>query len=127
MVLAMSGFSFMLYSRLNILIHDKRLLRIILYCIIATSVVLQPAIVYGTVRSQTTPGSNIVHITAWFGVAFVVQDVILAALYIYYFQKYMKHDQNKWYVRSTLASLILAEVVVVLTDAPGLVFLFMEW
>jgi len=127
MVITMSGFSFILYSRLYLLISDKRVLRIILYCIITTSLLLQPPIIVTTSLSQTKSGAILLHITSWFDVVFSVQELILASLYIYYFFLFTKDSQKESHSRSTLALLILAEAVVLLTDVASLVFLFMKW
>jgi hypothetical protein len=127
MVITMSGFSFILYSRLHLLVHDKRVLRVILFSIIATSILLQPPIIVTNSLSQTKWADKLLEVTSWFDVVFVVQEFILASLYIYYFFQYTRDDQNKSYSRATLALLILTEVVVLLTNVSTLVFLFMKW
>jgi hypothetical protein len=71
-------------------------------------------------------------IVVYFEIAFVVEDMLLESLYLYYFWRYMQAVPNNLNeaagksMRITFYLLCLASIIVVLCDLAGLILLYMK-
>ncbi|KAI0595198.1 integral membrane protein [Biscogniauxia sp. FL1348] len=90
--------SWVLYSRLHLVIHDDRVLRWIKTVLMFTSITFTvPTIVVGIIAQATTTNPHLFSInTSWDRVqliVFFVQETTLSILYIYQTRKYL-HDRS---------------------------------
>jgi hypothetical protein len=118
-VAMVTGFSFVLYSRLHLLKPNKMLLRVVLCCIIIDGVLFHVPVVVttlmGNVPSKPIIG-RIYSISAFTEIVFSVQETVLASMYIYLFLQYTKDSRSEPETKRTLYLLIGAECAVLSTD-----------
>ena len=119
-----TGFSFVLYSRLHLVIRDPRILRVTLAVIVFDGVAFfLPLVVaqYGVSSNNPYPYISLaLPAERLYAVGYFLQEVALGCLYIWTARETVLHS----YVarkRKATAVLILAQVVVILLDIPTLV------
>jgi hypothetical protein len=118
-VAMITGFSFVLYSRLYILQPNAMVLRVILSCIIVDAFLFHGPVFVTTIIlniHKNTTAAHVFEITSFMEVAFSVQETILTALYIYLFLQYTAGSRDEPKTYSTLRLLVAAECVVFSTD-----------
>jgi hypothetical protein len=118
-VAMVTGFSFVLYSRLHLLKPNKMLLRVVLCCIVINGVLFHIPVVVttlmGNVLSKPIIG-RIYAISSFMEIVFSVQETVLASTYIYLFLQYTKDSRSEPETKRTLYLLIGAECAVLSTD-----------
>jgi hypothetical protein len=126
-VAMVTGFSFVLYSRLNLLNPQPFLMRIILAVILVDALLFHvPVFVTVIVSSiKYTPATwKAYHISSFTEVAFVVQEIALTTLYIYLFLRATRERRHEMATRNVLIQLFVAEFVVLSTDVIVTVLLY---
>lgn len=129
------GQSVVLYSRLHLVLHDQRILRLILYAVVASTVII------GVPTSVTTFGSAFVRTHGWNGAYtvierlqvtwFCVQEFLISSLYIRETVKLLRlspanNSRRKRIMYELLAInvlTILMDIAVVVVEFLGLYFL----
>src|SRR5271154_5452438 len=115
-----TGFSFVLYSRLNLVVRDRKILRAVLCMIITDAFLLHtPIIIFDFGISSPHPGIWIkpmeimekIQVT-WFS----VQETIISLLYIYHARLFLKDAYTKE-SRRVMQLLIFAQVLAILFDS----------
>jgi hypothetical protein len=118
-VAMVTGFSFVLYSRLHLLQPSKLLLKIVLYCIIIDAWLFHApvfiATIYGNVEVAKA-SVKVFTVLSSMEIAFSVQETVLASLYIYLFLKFTADSRHEPETKRTLYLLIAAEIMVLSTD-----------
>jgi len=114
-----TGFSFVLYSRLHLLNPGKRTLRVILICIIVNAILFHTPVVISTIVGNVHFSETVSHIfdiASFTEIAFSVQETTLAGLYIYFFFQFAKDSRAEPATKATLRLLLGAECVVLSVD-----------
>lgn len=121
-----TGQSLVLYSRLHLVVQDKRRIRWVLYMIIFDAIVMQCPVIALALGSASTRSPRFVRIFVLYDkiqlVVFSVQEAIISAIYIYQTVRFLgqsgnhgdRHDQKR--LRNLLAHLILVNIIVVIFD-----------
>jgi hypothetical protein len=128
-VAMVTGFSFVLYSRLHFLNPHPTLLRVVLICIIIDAFLFHlPVFVAGVLSAvHFTPATwKVYTIASYTEIAFTVQETLITTLYVYLFLAYTKDRKKEPATRSILWQLFLAEFVVFSTDIILNVLLYTE-
>ena len=119
-----TGFSFVLYSRLHLVIRDRRILRIIFVAIVFDAIAfLLPLAVaeYGVTSNKPYKFIPLIGpAQRLYAIGYFLQEIILGCLYIWTAKRTVLHS----YVarkRKTTAVLIGAQVLVILLDIPTMV------
>jgi hypothetical protein len=114
-----TGFSFVLYSRLHLLNPRKQTLRVILTFITVDAVLFHGPVVVstiiGNVHFSPTIG-RVFDIASFTEIAFSVQETTLAGFYIYLFLQFTKDSRKEPSTKATLRLLLMAESVVFSVD-----------
>ena len=114
-----TGFSLVLYSRLNLVVHDRRILRAVLAMIVIDAIILHtPIIIFDFGISSPHPDIWYMPMKVyeriqviWFG----IQETIISLLYIWHTGDFLKHTYSHQTHRVMLL-LITAQVVAFLFD-----------
>ncbi|KAF1995447.1 hypothetical protein P154DRAFT_526367 [Amniculicola lignicola CBS 123094] len=110
------GQSYVLYSRLHLMVQNRMLLRCVLGMIITTGVgIAIPTIVIGLVRIE---GPNLVMDKIQVA-TFFVQEGILSGIYVYHIRKYLKSTSilsNDKKVRPVMRHLLWVQLMVIFFD-----------
>jgi hypothetical protein len=135
-----TGFAFVLYSRLHFVLplSTKRRwkLRGLLIMIIVNAVLFSlPSIVatlLGHVDGSILVSYRMYKVVVYFEIAFVLEDIILEILYLFYFWQYLRDvpayvDQTaQKHMKRTFHLLLKASLVVLVCDLLGLVLFYMK-
>ena len=115
-----SGFSIVLYSRLHLVVRSQRTLQLVLAAIVVDAFLFHvPTIVFqfGTSDKHThkkfLPYMNVMERVQIVG--FSVQEIIISAIYIYATMQMLRGSFNRR-MRTTMAWLILIQIIVILCD-----------
>lgn len=121
-----TGNMLMLYARLNLIIRDRRTLRIILGIILFDAVVfyLPTLVVFGGLRSQRY-APLIRPATQVFVTGTLLQENVLGFLYLWHLRSMLEFHQEAQ-KRRTAALLAGLQVLVLLLDVPLLVLQYMD-
>jgi hypothetical protein len=118
-----TGFSFVLYSRLHLIIRDRRVLRVILIVIIFDGVAFLLPLAVGQFGINSHDPyryiSLILPAERLYAIGYFLQELTLGCLYIWTARRTVLHS----YVarkRKATAVLIGAQIIVILLDAPTL-------
>jgi hypothetical protein len=128
-VAMVTGFSFVLYSRLHLLGPSKTVLRLILSCIIVNAFLFHGPVVITTIYgdiSFSRANLRAYEIASFTEIAFSVQETVIASLYIYFFLKYSADSRKEPETKAMLYLLIGAECMVLSTDIVLNVLLYMK-
>lgn len=115
-----SGFSFVLYSRLHLVVQSRRLLRAVLAVIVIDGILIHtPTVVFQFGLSNPTSHERYVKFMdpmeriqiAWFS----TQETIISAIYVYATLDMLKGNFNRK-VRTTIGLLILIQIICFLCD-----------
>jgi hypothetical protein len=121
-VFMVTGFSLVLYSRLYIILPKPKLLRALLFVIVGGDFLLHiPIIVSEFLLASDYPISYTLHkCLRYVDVIYSLEEVLLSSLYIYLYVRFVHMGGSEGvehgYLKKTLYFLILAEVVVVVSD-----------
>jgi hypothetical protein len=119
-----TGFSFVLYSRLHLVIRDRRVLRVILVAIAFDGVafLLPLAVAQYGVNSHDPYNyvSLILPAERLYAIGYFLQEIILGCLYIWTARRTVLHSYVERKHKTT-AVLIGAQILVILLDIPTLV------
>jgi hypothetical protein len=115
-----TGFSFVIYSRLHLVIRNQRTLKIVLAMIITDGLLFHvPTIVFQFgVSNKGTYEKYLPYMAPMERVqvlGFSVQETIISAIYIYATLKMLKRSFNKK-IRNTIAFLVLIQIIVIPSD-----------
>jgi hypothetical protein len=126
-----TGFSLVLYSRLHLILHSAKVLRVLLAVIVVNCVLVQsPLLILAFVGApRYVIFLKVATFMSHLEIIFSVQEIILSSLYIYLFIRFVRQGGAKG-VRSlkrTFYLLILAEVVIVVCDVALNVLLYYGW
>jgi hypothetical protein len=127
-----AAFAMVLYSRLHLVTTNQKLLRAVLYTIIATGVIFNipnllflciPVLYQSLIMFQVTYSLNIV---------FALQEIILSSMYIYLFFKFVRAGRvegSRFSPRdkTTFKLLILAQLVVLISDVAMVVLIYIRY
>ena len=120
-----TGFALVLYSRLHILINDRRVLRACLGIIVINALICHPPVIVASVYTGIHK-KTLLRAGFCLDVLFVLQENVFALLYIFSFVKFV----GGWHVdkeaKAVLRNLILAEVIVFCTDITPLSLLYAQ-
>ncbi|KAL7941121.1 hypothetical protein V8C42DRAFT_361381 [Trichoderma barbatum] len=117
-----TGQSFVLWSRLHLILHDRRRLKVILWMIIINGIVCTGGItpmIYGSVANPElfhTPFSIMERIEV---TVFFIQELIISGVYIYYTLKLMRVQESlgiSRYCRSLMRHLIIVNIIIIILD-----------
>jgi hypothetical protein len=114
-----TGFSFVLYSRLHLLNPSKTTLRVILAFIIVDAVLFHGPVIISTIVGNvhfTETASRVFDVASFTEIAFSVQETVLAGLYIYFFLNFTRDSRAEPETIKTLRLLVCAECVVLSVD-----------
>lgn len=128
-VAMVTGFSFVLYSRLHFLNPKPIILRVVLMCIIIDALLFHVPIFVTTILSNvhyTTATWKAYMITSYTEIAFTVQETLITTLYVYLFLVYTKDRRREPETKLILWQLFAAEFVVFSTDIILNVLLYTE-
>jgi hypothetical protein len=128
-VAMVSGFSFVLYSRLHLLKPSRRTLNVVLACIIVNAILFHGPVLITSVISNIHSSAAVIHaydIASFTEVAFAVQETVLAGLYIYLFIQFTADSKADPDTKGTLRLLISAEFVILTADIVLNVLLYLK-
>jgi hypothetical protein len=128
-VAMVSGFSFVLYSRLHLLKPAKKTLNLVLACIIVNAVLFHGPVLIVSIISNIHSTAAVIQaydVASFTEVAFAVQETVLAGMYIYLFIHFTADSKNDSDTRRTLRLLISAECVILTADIVLNVLLYMK-
>ncbi|PWY75399.1 hypothetical protein BO70DRAFT_363965 [Aspergillus heteromorphus CBS 117.55] len=115
-----TGQSIVLWSRLHLVFHHKRILRALLYLIIVDAVLLHTSSTALELAVNARPGSDAINLA--FGVIeriqlvwFCVQELLLSGLYIRETVRMLRMDSGGL-SRSVLTQLLLVNIAIILLD-----------
>ena len=118
-----TGFSFVLYSRLHLVISDRRILRIILIVIVFDAVAFLLPLTVAQYGLNSAYPYNYISLALpaerLYAIGYFLQEIVLGCLYIWTARGTVLHS----YVarkRKTTALLIGAQIIVILLDIPTL-------
>jgi hypothetical protein len=122
-----TGFSFVLYSRLNLVVHSRKILRAVLCMIITDAFLLHtPIIIFDFGISSPHPSIWIMPMkvmeriqVTWFS----VQETIISLLYIFNTRGFLKHTYSRQ-IHRVMKLLIFAQVLSILFDV---VLITVDW
>jgi hypothetical protein len=122
-----TGFAFVLYSRLNLVVHNRRILRAVLCMIIADAFLLHtPIIIFDFGISSPHPNIWIMPMkvmekiqVTWFS----VQETIISLLYIFNTRGFLRQTYSRQ-VHRVMRLLIFAQVLSILFDV---VLITVDW
>jgi hypothetical protein len=122
-----TGFAFVLYSRLNLVVRNRKILRAVLCMIITDAFLLHtPIIIFDFGISSPHPGIWIMPMkvmekiqVTWFS----VQETIISLLYIFNTRDFLKHTYTRQ-TRRVMKLLIFAQVLSILFDV---VLITVDW
>ncbi|RFU80159.1 hypothetical protein TARUN_2074 [Trichoderma arundinaceum] len=130
-VFMVTGQSFVLWSRLHLVLRNRRRLKVIMWIIIFNGVVCHGMViplVYGSFSSNPAPFERPYEITEKIEiVVFFLQEAMLSGLYIYETVKLLRSGGtlgNKRSSRRLLKNLILVNILVIILDITILVLEF---
>ncbi|KAH8701353.1 hypothetical protein GQ44DRAFT_665060, partial [Phaeosphaeriaceae sp. PMI808] len=121
-----TGQSLVLYSRLHLIVQDKRWIRWVLYMIVFDAIVMHCPVIILALASASTRSPRFIRVFVLYDkiqlVVFSVQETIISAIYIYHTVRFLgqsdkhgdRNDQKR--LRNLLAHLILVNIIVVVLD-----------
>lgn len=125
-----TGFSFVLYSRLHFLNPRPMVLRVVLAFIIIDALLFQVPVVVTTILNNadyTASTWKAYTITSFMEIAFTIQETVITTLYVYLFLIYTKDRRHESATKRVLWQLFFAEFVVFSTDIIMNVLLYTEY
>lgn len=128
-VAMVSGFSFVLYSRLYLLKPSKKQLNVVLAGIIVNAILFHGPVIISSVISNIHSSAAVIQtydIASFTEVAFAVQETVLAGIYIYLFLQFTADSKADPDAKATLRLLISAECVILAADIVLNVLLYMK-
>lgn len=138
-VMMVSGFSMVLYSRLSIIVQNRRTRKLVLTIIIFNGVIWHTIMTTTTVGKAWERNNNgsrnmavWMHIDLYFErthiVVFAVQETIISALYIRAAYQYLKTGfAHKKQTRKIMGALLLVQLVIILVDIAIIVVDFLGY
>jgi hypothetical protein len=126
-----TGFNLVLYSRLHLSLRRPKLLRVILLVILRSALIFQaPAIIMVCISGviDSTVYSEFNNIYRHFDIIATVQEMLLSALYIHLFKRFMRQGESRLskHALETFYFWILVEVCIVLCQVLLNVLLFLR-
>jgi hypothetical protein len=124
-VLMVTGFGLVLYSRLHILVTNKKILRTTLVIVAVNAFICHTPVIVASIYSGVHKKA-LLRAGFCLDILFVLQENGMALLYIYSFLRFVgewREDVEAWAV---LKKLVLAEVVVFCTDIVPLALLYAQ-
>jgi len=121
-VLMVSGFSMTLYSRVHLVVTNRKVLRLLLAVIILNGCIVHiPAIITGYIARHAR-----LQIINKLEIACYVQEIFLSSLYTFQFGRFARQDSSSLdYMRKkTLCGLVVGQVVVLGCDISMAILLF---
>ncbi|PVI07355.1 hypothetical protein DM02DRAFT_497150, partial [Periconia macrospinosa] len=120
-VCMVTGQSLVLYSRLHLLVRDKKKIRLVLYMIIVNVIVMHCPVIVLALGSEATHSPRFVNAFVTYDkvqiVVFFVQEAIISGIYIYYTVRLRRQgDVQNAPLRKLLSHLIFVNVVVMVLD-----------
>ena len=122
-----TGFSFVLYSRLHLVISDRRILRVVFVAIIVDGVAFLLPLAVAQYGLQSNDALKYIPLVLpaerLFAIGYFLQETVLGCLYVWtakgtVLQSYVTRK------RKTTAVLIGAQILVILLDIPALVLVW---
>jgi hypothetical protein len=120
-----SGFSLVLWSRLHLIINNKRFLTVMLCFILfndialhSITISLQVTLDFGKHRADVGAALNIAG-----AVIFTAQETFITLLYIYKTVRFLKSGYSV-HIRRMIGMLVLVQIFVISLDALGMTLLF---
>jgi hypothetical protein len=129
-VAMVTGFAFVLYSRLKLLHPRPMMMRVILACILVNALLFHVPVVATTILSNvhyTNTTWKAYEITSYTEIAFTLQETVITTIYIWLFLRETKDRRNEPSTKRTLLQLFFAEFVVFSTDIILNVLLYTEY
>lgn len=124
-----TGFSVVLYSRLHLVTRNRRILRGVLYMIVADVFVLHLPTMVAQIGVVTHRHPSWV---SWYPameklqiVGFTIQETIISGIYIYMARRMVKESYNDR-TRKFIGLLILVQVACILLDLPFIVLAYID-
>lgn len=110
-----TGFSMILYSRLHLVLYNRKRLRVLLAIILLDAFFFHlPVIVSDYVKGQR--GARLYWIVSKMEIVFCTQELFLSTLYTYLYWKLFRDETSKSEMRTTFYLLISAQFVILATD-----------
>ncbi|TID22856.1 Drug resistance protein [Venturia nashicola] len=125
-----TGFSFVLYSRLHFLNPRPLILRIVLAFIVIDALLFQVPVIVTTILNNADYNAitwKVYRITSFMEIAFTIQETIITTLYVYLFLLYTKDRRQEPETKKVMWQLFFAESVVFSTDIIMNVLLYTEY
>lgn len=114
-VAMVTGFSMILYSRLHLVLYNRKQLRILLAIILVDAFLFHlPVIVSDYVKGQR--GVKLYWIVSKMEIVFCTQEFFLSTLYTYLYWKLFRDESSKKEMKTTFHLLIAAQFTILATD-----------
>ncbi|RDI84993.1 hypothetical protein Vi05172_g4917 [Venturia inaequalis] len=122
-----SGFSWVLYSRLHLVIQSSKILRIIFWTIVATGVSCNLPGILDICIPSLMRNPKLFEIFSGTDIVFSVQEIVLSSVYIYFFYQFARGGSLEPRDRATLTLLVIAQMVIILSDAATTVLIYIHF
>lgn len=107
----LTGFALVLYSRLHLVVRNRRLLNMAIILVVLVAILLDPpTIAEGVLPNDQTVGLQVIR---YFEILYAVEETALASIYIYGFWSFTKGARSESRTRKTFRLLIAAEAFIV--------------
>ncbi|KAE9985465.1 hypothetical protein EG328_007457 [Venturia inaequalis] len=114
-VAMVTGFSMILYSRLHLVLYNRKHLRILLAMILLDAFLFHlPVIVSDYVKGEK--GTKLYWVVSKMEIVFCAQEFFLSTLYTYLYWKLFRDETSKKEMQTTFYLLIAAQLVILCTD-----------
>jgi hypothetical protein len=128
--LMVTGFSLVLHSRLHLIVHNPKLIRLLMVIIVVDAMLVQfPIFIFSFIGApQYVIFLKVAYFLSHFEVIFSVQEVLLSSLYIFFFIRFVKQggSQGSKNLRRTFHLLITAEVIIIVCDITVNILLYLN-
>lgn len=114
-VAMVTGFSMILYSRLHLVLYNRKHLRILLAIILVDAFLFHlPVIVSDYVKGEK--GTKLYWVVSKMEIVFCAQEFFLSTLYTYLYWKLFRDETSKKEMRTTFYLLIAAQLAILSND-----------
>jgi hypothetical protein len=125
-----TGFSFVLYSRLHLVVQSSNLLRCLLAIIVMDAILIQfPLFILSFIGApQYVAFLKVARFLSHFEIIFSVQEVIFSSLYIIFFLRFVNQggSHGSKSLKRTLQLLITAELIIIVCDITVNILLYLN-
>lgn len=121
------GFSMVLYSRLHLVTQSSKLLRTLFWTIIATGISCNLPSILNICISSLLRNTKLFKVLSGTEIAFTLQEIVLSSMYIYLFYQFACGGTLEPSDRETMALLIIAQVVILVSDVSTTVLLYLHF